>query len=394
MIHGLFLLDRSYGATRVDQATTIWPADERFSHQRLQHDSMSDSEPQSTLGAALAAIQASVSTETTDADATALATADSAAHGASVKVVAATPANSRRRNSSTSAKGEEVKPASAKKKGHPAVGSEVESETAEAVEDSSASGSGEEAPQKEGPANPKKVQGKDVETSALPVPMIDNGDFVETRPRKSLRVSNRESTQPPKAEKKESFPQQIHRFVTDMMTTNPAMITFTDDGEKIQVREDHPDIGEFMEESVGNAHLGFFSQKLLSYGWSRDSDPKYVPLAMVCFYQTPAIALFTSAPHCVCYSDPTCCTSATPTFTVTSPSVSFLKLCQERGLPFLRSRLLRRVLRRPRRSTKNGTRVRPWRRRPRPTTGIASKPSSESSKPCTRVTPTASCTKP
>jgi hypothetical protein len=103
------------------------------------------------LGAALAAIQASVSTEETAADASALV---SSAGAASAKVVAA-PVNSRRRNSSASAKVEAAPHASAQKKGRPTVGSEEENETAVDVEDS-ATGSGNEAPQNEGSANPMK----------------------------------------------------------------------------------------------------------------------------------------------------------------------------------------------------------------------------------------------
>jgi hypothetical protein len=123
--------------------------------------------------------------------------------------------------------------------------------------------------------------------------MVDNGDFVGTLPRKSLRLSKPEPTPPPASEK-EIFPQQIHRFVTAMMASNPAMITFTDDGEKIQVQEDHPDLGEVLEENFSDARLGFFSQNLLAYGWSRDSDSKYVPLVFVYFGQTLAIANLTA----------------------------------------------------------------------------------------------------
>jgi hypothetical protein len=114
---------------------------------------MSDSEPQSTLGAALAAIQASVSNEEKQTASKAPALV-SAADAAAAKVVAA-PVNSRRRNSSASAKVEAATHASAQKKGRPAVGSEEENETMDDVE-VSASGSGDEAPQNEGSANPTK----------------------------------------------------------------------------------------------------------------------------------------------------------------------------------------------------------------------------------------------
>jgi hypothetical protein len=132
-------------------------------------------------------------------------------------------------------------------------------------------------------------QGKDAEASALPTPPVDSGDAAGTNTllRKSLRVSSRPPPPAPtpalaadKTWKNESFPQQIHMFVTAMMSSDPAMITFTDDGDKIQVREDHPDLGDVLEANFCNPRLGFFSQSLLGYGWSRDSDPKYVPLAI------------------------------------------------------------------------------------------------------------------
>lgn len=128
-------------------------------------------------------------------------------------------------------------------------------------------------------------RGKYVEPSALPVPMVENGDFVGTLPRKSLRVSSKagQAAAPPVPEKadKEGFPQQIHKLVTAMTASIPAIISFSDDGEKIQVREDHPDLGDVLEENFGNPRVGFFSQNLLAYGWSRDSDPKYVHWAQL-----------------------------------------------------------------------------------------------------------------
>jgi hypothetical protein len=104
------------------------------------------------LGAALAAIQASVSTEEAASDASALV---SAADAAAAKVVAA-PVNSRRRNSSASAKVEAVTHSSAQKKGRPAVGSEEENEETMDDVEVPATGSGDEAPQNERSADPTK----------------------------------------------------------------------------------------------------------------------------------------------------------------------------------------------------------------------------------------------
>lgn len=119
---------------------------------------MSESEPKSTLSAALAAIQASVSSET-EADDAALAAAAAADDGAAaacaeVSTAAASPPVSRR----DSAKGEKLAASgSSQKKGRPAGGSD-EKENEQAVDDhegSSAPGTpGEGDPQEGGSADP------------------------------------------------------------------------------------------------------------------------------------------------------------------------------------------------------------------------------------------------